>query len=562
MKLCRSPFGFVLGPLVVLGCGSTDGEPSISTDAGLPVDASDLVPDAGVRDGAPRGPCEDVSCAFPPPNVCTSGHSARSYRPVGRCAGGACVYDFEDASCAPASCVAGVGTAASVCEGGRCVVGAAVSCAFGCAGDRCAGDPCAAVVCDTPPASVCVGLAVTRTFDATGSCLAGRCAYESRERECASGMSCVEGACVCTAESDASMCARLGARCGSITNFDTCGTMRTIASCGACGNGMVCSDLGVCVQLGASMPPTSAGYSGQGLSDCGPTAGDSCAASLALPGGTFFRDETMYWQSTVSAFRLDKYEVTVGRFRKFVSAWAAGWRPAAGSGKHTHLAAGAGLTVGSTTAREGGWQSAWAARVGVSVDGNRPDGFSLPAATVSDWNGALASCGGSSTWTAQASTSDRLPMTCLNWYDAYAFCVWDGGYLPSESESRFATFGGGEARPAPWGASPSSADPTRVVIGTLAPEPVGSRPLGAGRWGHLDLFGNAREWLLDGWSPSPATHCIDCVDVEGRPEVDATRVIQGTGYAADAMVFQRGSRDIEVAILREGSTGLRCARAP
>ena len=49
--------------------------------------------------------------------------------------------------------------------------------------------------------------------------------------------------------------------------------------------------------------------------------------------------------ATLSAFRLDKYEVTVGRFRRFVSAWnhGAGYVPPVGSGKHSHLNAGLGL---------------------------------------------------------------------------------------------------------------------------------------------------------------------------------------------------------------------------
>ncbi len=49
--------------------------------------------------------------------------------------------------------------------------------------------------------------------------------------------------------------------------------------------------------------------------------------------------------ATVSGFRLDKYEVTVGRFRQFVKAWngGAGWTPPPGSGKHAHLNGGQGL---------------------------------------------------------------------------------------------------------------------------------------------------------------------------------------------------------------------------
>jgi len=57
--------------------------------------------------------------------------------------------------------------------------------------------------------------------------------------------------------------------------------------------------------------------------------------------------------ASVSAFRLDKYVVTVGRFRQFVHALypdggsdaALAWTPAPGSGKHAHLNAGHGLAA-------------------------------------------------------------------------------------------------------------------------------------------------------------------------------------------------------------------------
>ena len=42
---------------------------------------------------------------------------------------------------------------------------------------------------------------------------------------------------------------------------------------------------------------------------------------------------------------------------------------------------------------------------------------------------------------------------------------------------------------------------------------VGSKPLGAGRWGHLDLFGSMRDYGLDIWTPMPAA-CTDCVQTD------------------------------------------------
>src|ERR1041384_1721974 len=59
---------------------------------------------------------------------------------------------------------------------------------------------------------------------------------------------------------------------------------------------------------------------------CGAEGKNDCCESLRVPGGTFNRgyDGVLYndanYPATVSDFRLDKYEVTVGRFRAFVKA--------------------------------------------------------------------------------------------------------------------------------------------------------------------------------------------------------------------------------------------------
>jgi|HubBroStandDraft_6_1064221.scaffolds.fasta_scaffold272311_2 sulfatase modifying factor 1 len=70
---------------------------------------------------------------------------------------------------------------------------------------------------------------------------------------------------------------------------------------------------------------------GPGLNDCG-ALGESCCTSPEVTGGTFYRTFTNAGDggtgeadpTTVSTFRLDRYEVTVGRFRQFVAAWCGG----------------------------------------------------------------------------------------------------------------------------------------------------------------------------------------------------------------------------------------------
>ena len=103
----------------------------------------------------------------------------------------------------------------------------------------------------------------------------------------------------------------------------------------------------------------------------------SCCTSPLVHGGTYYRTYDSAGRNgqdagpsadggwpdeadpaTVSGFRLDKYLVTVGRFRQFVEAWngGAGYLPAAGSGKHTHLNGGQGLAnSGAAGTYETGW---------------------------------------------------------------------------------------------------------------------------------------------------------------------------------------------------------------
>jgi formylglycine-generating enzyme required for sulfatase activity len=175
---------------------------------------------------------------------------------------------------------------------------------------------------------------------------------------------------------------------------------------------------------------TTCGAGGAGSESC-------CTTRQEIPSGTFDRSYdglssgfTMAEnQATVSAFRLDAYEVTVGRFRLFVSAVETGWLPAAGSGIHTHLNGGHGLNAPG--GNETGWDSSWNSNL---------------AKTANGWNANLS--GG--TWTVVPAKNENLAIAGINWFEAYAFCIWDQGFLPSEAEWNDAAAGGSEQRSRPW----------------------------------------------------------------------------------------------------------------
>jgi formylglycine-generating enzyme required for sulfatase activity len=263
----------------------------------------------------------------------------------------------------------------------------------------------------------------------------------------------------------------------------------------------------------------------------------------------------------VSTFRLDKYEATVGRFRQFVTAWngGGGWSPEAGSGKHKHLNGGSGL---ANSASPGTYETGW-----VMTD----NGKVSPTSANLDCNRS------SSTWTSEASTQENLPINCVNWYEAYAFCIWDGGFLPSEAEWEYAAGGGSQEREYPWGETDpgsgnqyaiygcnypsSSADCTRVT--SIAP--VGTPSAGAGVWGQLDLAGNVAELNLD-WSAKYVKPCTDCAYLT-RPLTSPSsnpdeRVDHGGNYSYFASILQPPVRGTFPVARRYDFIGFRCARTP
>ena len=176
----------------------------------------------------------------------------------------------------------------------------------------------------------------------------------------------------------------------------------------------------------------------------------------------------------------------------------------------------------------------------------------------------LAMCG-----RAHLTASGRLPMDSANWYEAYAFCIWDGGFLPSEAEWEYAAAGGDRTADLPVGFDRPRVSTNQYAIygtyygdaGNLAP--VGSATLGAGLWGQLDMAGNALEWNLD-WAYGRHTYfspCVDCAYLTMPTGQTRDRVAKGgefdNGENEIFTGFQFGRAPAEGA-----GGGFRCARAP
>jgi formylglycine-generating enzyme required for sulfatase activity len=249
-----------------------------------------------------------------------------------------------------------------------------------------------------------------------------------------------------------------------------------------------------------------------------------------------FQDEFPEHEVTVSTYELDKYEVTVGRFRAFVEGWD--YRPPPpGAGAHPRIA-------GS------GWRSAWDKR--------------LPQSRVVLENGLNCPV---ATW---PMGTDVLPMNCVTWYEAFTFCVWDGGRLPTEAEWEYAAAGGDENRKYPWGQD--TPDPDVHAVHDCAyggtprncdkfdvRAPVGSKPLGAGRWGHDDLAGSMFEWVLDAYDTyDTAIVCNDCANASDV----LIRLLRGGSWSTLDQYVRATYRYYSAPTYRYSGVGFRCARNP
>ena len=200
------------------------------------------------------------------------------------------------------------------------------------------------------------------------------------------------------------------------------------------------------------------------------------AQQADVPAGSFSRgsgatpDETPRRDITLSAYRIDLHEVTVGEFERFV---------AEGYDEQSHW-----------SAPGWSWQQA------------------NPASERTDLRAA--------------DRTDDHPVVGVSWYEADAYCRWKGGSLPTEAqwerascgEGRFA-WGDDEEVDAVW----YSGSKYGHITGVMTDPAASADPSLASPMGLLHTAGNVWEWTAD-WYHRAA--------YETGPDTDPTGPATGT----------------------------------
>jgi formylglycine-generating enzyme required for sulfatase activity len=282
-------------------------------------------------------------------------------------------------------------------------------------------------------------------------------------------------------------------------------------------------------------------------------AGASFYRSWDVASDMMFSSYGMSFPATVSDFRLDTYEVTVGRFRQFVE-----------NGRGTQAnppPAGAGARSLNGSANQGGWDPSWNVNLSASTD---------VFETALSCNPMYQSW----TTTRGSNAAEANPINCITWFEAFAFCVWDGGFLPTEAEWNYAAAGGSDQRAYPWSSPPSSVSidcghanyfvnpPNGYCVpnGTTGRvNPVGSEsPAGDSKYGQADLAGNVWEWNLDAFQKPYTTPCTDCADLSDNQ----LRVARGGNDIDSSTYLRSANRYSGMSGMRYPNYGVRCARMP
>lgn len=177
------------------------------------------------------------------------------------------------------------------------------------------------------------------------------------------------------------------------------------------------------------------------------------------------------------------------------------------------------------------------------------------------------------TFTREPGDNEALPVGCITWPFADAFCRARGARLPTEAELEH-VMGGRRSRRFVWGDAPiecGDASTGEDDCGLLGPAAagafardtllVGDRPV-------VDLVGNLAEWAADRWNGTAADEACFAPHVLRDPRCDLDsvkkpghRVVKGTGWGLPLLYAGAAFRfGLDGERAYNASVGFRCAR--
>ncbi|MFH1567897.1 MAG: SUMF1/EgtB/PvdO family nonheme iron enzyme [Gemmatimonadota bacterium] len=186
-------------------------------------------------------------------------------------------------------------------------------------------------------------------------------------------------------------------------------------------------------------------------------------------------------------------------------------------------------------------------------------------------------------WDRQISGNGELPVTGVDWFDAYAYARWRGRRLPSEAEwEKAALWDGlhGRVREYPWGNQfvPNMANSAESGVG--GPVPVGARRGDESPYGIRQACGNVWEWCGDVYTRHPVRCAsetsgyvppVGSVAPSGEtpwvcaprgPVHGEARVLRGGSWMEDSEELRHGCRSRGYPATRSRTVGFRCAWSP
>lgn len=155
------------------------------------------------------------------------------------------------------------------------------------------------------------------------------------------------------------------------------------------------------------------------------------------------------------------------------------------------------------------------------------------------------------------------PVVFVTWHSAAAFCKASGKRLPTEAEWEFAARGGSVGKQFSWGDElPDKSRANYGASGFKAPVKVGSYPPNG--YGLYDIAGNVWEFLADEWSKYGDAAQTDPVaggSVADFLQVSTRRSLRGGSFGGGVVNLRVTYRDSHVPTNAVEHVGFRCAKS-